>query len=128
MVISGPLLFTRFMEIMDGLLNTPHDVKLLKKHGIITGHLKDGKVAHLFNGMSHSIEVHGHSQLDKTIKRVNEFYNAALNIKTQNMIERYVYDAWKVLVMVATVLFFLLMVLQTFCSAYGCSSLVKKTK
>ncbi|KAI6695924.1 hypothetical protein NL676_023634 [Syzygium grande] len=128
MAISGPLLFARFMEIMEGLLNTPHDVKLLKKHGIVTGHLKDGEVARLFNGISHSIEVHGHSQLDKTIEKVNDFYNAALNIKTQNMIERYVYDAWKVLVMVATVLFFLLMVLQTFCSAYGCSSLVRKTK
>ncbi|KAK2631854.1 hypothetical protein EUGRSUZ_L02360, partial [Eucalyptus grandis] len=118
MATSGPLLFTRFVELMDGLLDHPRDVRLLKKHGIITGHLKDGEVACLFNGMSHSIDVHGPSQLDKTIKKVNEFYHAAPKIKTQNMIERYVYNFWKVLVMVATILFFPLMVLQTFCSSY----------
>ncbi|KAF8014168.1 hypothetical protein BT93_H0110 [Corymbia citriodora subsp. variegata] len=128
MAISGPLLFTRFMELMDGLLDTPHDVKLLKKHGIIEGHLKDDEVARLFNGMSHSIEVHGHSHLDKTIKKVNNFYNAAPSIKTQNLIERYVYDCWKVLVVVASILFFLLMVLQTFCSAYSCSTLLNTMK
>ncbi|KAF8014142.1 hypothetical protein BT93_H0089 [Corymbia citriodora subsp. variegata] len=128
MAISGPLLFTRFVELMDGLLDTPHDVKLLKKHGIIAGHLKDPEVARLFNGMSHSIEVHCHPQLDKTIKKVNEFYNASPNIRARTIMEHYVYDFWKVLVMVATILFFLLMFLQTFCSAYGCSALVNKTK
>ncbi|KAK3414520.1 hypothetical protein EUGRSUZ_H00381 [Eucalyptus grandis] len=128
MATSGPLLFTRFVELMDGLLDTPHDVRLLKKHGIITGHLKDGEVARLFNGMSHSIDGHCPSQLDKTIKKVNEFYHAAPKIKTQNMIERYVYNFWKFLAMVATILFFLLMVLQTFCSAYSCSTLLNKTK
>ncbi|KAK2632024.1 hypothetical protein EUGRSUZ_L02105 [Eucalyptus grandis] len=128
MATSGPLLFTRFVELMDGLLDHPRDVRLLKKHGIITGHLKDDEVARLFNGMSHSIDVHGTSQVDKTIKKVNEFYHAAPKIKTQNMIERYVYNFWKVLAMVATILFFLLMVLQTFCSAYSCSTLLNKTK
>ncbi|KAL3724379.1 hypothetical protein ACJRO7_029536 [Eucalyptus globulus] len=127
MAISGPLVFARFVELMDGLINTLDDVKLLKKHGIITGRLKDGEVARLFNGMSHSIDVHGPSQLDKTIKKVNEFYNAAPNIKTQKMIERYVYRLWKGVVLVATILFFLVIVLQTFCSAY-CPTLLDRTK
>ncbi|KAK3414524.1 hypothetical protein EUGRSUZ_H00384 [Eucalyptus grandis] len=127
MAISGPLVFARFVELMDGLIDTPDDVKLLRKGSIITGHLKDDDVTRLFNGMSDSIEVNGDCELDKTIKKVNEFYNAAPSIKTQNMIERYVYRAWKVLVMVATILFFLLMALQTFCSAYGCSSSSNKT-
>ncbi|KAI6695923.1 hypothetical protein NL676_023633 [Syzygium grande] len=126
MAISGPLVFARFVELMDGLINTLDDVKLLKKHGIITGRLKDDEVTHLFNGMSNSIEVNDDCPLDKTIKKVNEFNNAAPTIKTHNMMERYVYGAWKVLAMVATILLLLLMGLQTFCSAYSCSSLVNK--
>ncbi|KAF8014166.1 hypothetical protein BT93_H0108 [Corymbia citriodora subsp. variegata] len=126
MAISGPLVFARFVELMDGLINTLDDVKLLKKHGIIMGRLKDDEVTHLFNGMSNSIEVNGDCPLDETIKKVNEFYSAAPNIKTHNMMEQYVYGAWKVLTMVATVLLFLLMGLQTFCSAYSCSSLIHK--
>ncbi|KAF8014141.1 hypothetical protein BT93_H0088 [Corymbia citriodora subsp. variegata] len=124
MAISGPLVLACFMEMMDGLLDTPQDVKLLKKHGIITGHLKDDEVARLFNGMSRSMEVNGHCELNKTIRKVNEFYNARPTIKTLKMIERYVYGAWKVLVTATTVLFLLLMGLQTFCSAFRCSSLV----
>ncbi|KAI6695917.1 hypothetical protein NL676_023627 [Syzygium grande] len=115
---------------MDGLIDTPDNVNLLRKSSIITSHLKDDEVTRLFNGMSDSIEVNSDCELDEAIKEVNDvndFYNAAPNIKTHNMVERYVYGAWKVLAMVATILFFLLMALQTFCSAYGCSSLVKKT-
>ncbi|KAL3724378.1 hypothetical protein ACJRO7_029535 [Eucalyptus globulus] len=123
MAISGPLVLARFMEMMDGLLDTPQDVKLLRKHGIITGHLKDDEVAHLFNGMSRSMEAHGHCQLNKTIKKVNQFYNARPSIKALKMIEQYVYGAWKVLVTAATLLFLLLTALQTFCSAYSYSSL-----
>ncbi|XP_030536553.2 putative UPF0481 protein At3g02645 [Rhodamnia argentea] len=127
MAISGPLVFARFMELMDGLINTVDDVKLLKNKGIITGRLKDDEVTHLFNGMSDSIEVNGDCPLDEIIKTVNKFYDAAPTIKTHNMMERYVYGAWKVLVIAATALLFLLMGLQTFCSAYSCSSLVKRT-
>ncbi|XP_010025902.2 putative UPF0481 protein At3g02645 [Eucalyptus grandis] len=123
MAISGPLVLARFMEMMDSLLDTPQDVKLLRKHGIITGHLKDDEVAHLFNGMSRSMEAHGHCQLNKTIEKVNQFYNARPSIKALKMIEQYVYGAWKVLVTAATLLFLLLTALQTFCSAYSYSSL-----
>lgn len=127
MAISGPLVFARFVELMDGLIDTPDNVNLLRQSSIITSHLKDDEVTRLFNGMSDSIEVNSDCELDEAIKEVNEFYNAAPNTKTHNMVERYVYGAWKVLAMVATILFFLLMALQTFCSACGCSSLVKKT-
>ncbi|XP_030536552.1 putative UPF0481 protein At3g02645 [Rhodamnia argentea] len=125
MAISGPLVFARFLELMDGLIDTPDDVRLLKKNGIIESNLKDDEVARLFNGMSHSIEVKGDTDLDKTIKEVNKFYNGARKIKALKMRDRYLYGAWKVLVLVATVLFFLLTALQTFCSAYDCPSLVK---
>ncbi|KAI6695922.1 hypothetical protein NL676_023632 [Syzygium grande] len=127
MAISETLVFAHFMELMDSLIDTLDDVKLLKNEGIITSNLKDDEVMHLFNGLSDSIKVNGDHKLDETIRKAKAFYNDAPNIKTQKMIERYVYSAWKVLAMVAVVLFFLLMALQTFCSAYHCSSLVNKT-
>ncbi|KAI3430183.1 WD_REPEATS_REGION domain-containing protein [Psidium guajava] len=113
MSISHPLVFARFMELMDGLIDTPDDVKLLKKQGIVTGHLEDDEVTKLFNGLSNSIEVNGDCELDKTIKRVRESYNAAPNIKARKLIERYVSGAWKALAVVAIVLYFLFMALQT---------------
>ncbi|GLJ35849.1 hypothetical protein SUGI_0719610 [Cryptomeria japonica] len=48
----GALIFTRYTDFMNGIIDTEEDVRLLRKSGIIYNHLADdGKVASLWNGL-----------------------------------------------------------------------------
>ncbi|PKI73829.1 hypothetical protein CRG98_005813 [Punica granatum] len=75
MTNMSSLMFARYIELMDGIIDTEYDVKLLVKNGIIVSNLKDGEVAKLFNEMSKSIELPRDLEMDETIKRVKDFYN-----------------------------------------------------
>ncbi|XWS19127.1 hypothetical protein CRYUN_Cryun32bG0105000 [Craigia yunnanensis] len=69
---SGPLVFTRYTELMNGIIDTEEDVKLLRERGIILNHLKsDEEAADLWNGMSKSIRLTQVPFLDKVIEDVN---------------------------------------------------------
>ncbi|CAI9786937.1 unnamed protein product [Fraxinus pennsylvanica] len=55
---SGPLVFTRYTELINGIIDTEDDAKFLREHGIISNQLKsDEEVANLWNGMSKSIRL-----------------------------------------------------------------------
>ncbi|GLJ35883.1 hypothetical protein SUGI_0720150 [Cryptomeria japonica] len=48
----GALIFTRYTDFMNGIIDTNEDVQLLRSSGIFYNHLaNDGKVASLWNGM-----------------------------------------------------------------------------
>ncbi|KAE8709171.1 putative UPF0481 protein [Hibiscus syriacus] len=69
---SGPLVFTRYTELMNGIIDTEQDVKLLSEKGIILNHLKsDEEAAELWNGMNKSIRLTKVAFLDKVIEDVN---------------------------------------------------------
>ncbi|KAA8540525.1 hypothetical protein F0562_024556 [Nyssa sinensis] len=69
---SGPLVFTRYTEFMNGIIDTEDDAKLLRERGIILNHLKSDKdVADLWNGMSKSVRLTKVPFLDKVIEDVN---------------------------------------------------------
>ncbi|KAL3528926.1 hypothetical protein ACH5RR_008248 [Cinchona calisaya] len=54
---SSPLAFTRYTELMNGIIDTQRDAKFLREKGIIVNQLKsDKEVADLWNGMSKSIK------------------------------------------------------------------------
>ncbi|CAB4272892.1 unnamed protein product [Prunus armeniaca] len=79
---SGPLVLTRYTELMNGIIDTEEDVKLLREKGIILNHLKsDEEVANVWNGMSKSIRLTKVPFLDKTIEDVNKYYNGRWKIK-----------------------------------------------
>jgi hypothetical protein len=55
---SGPLVFTRYTELMNGIIDTEEDAKAPREKGIISNRLKsDREVANLWNGMSKSIRL-----------------------------------------------------------------------
>ncbi|XVF24718.1 hypothetical protein REPUB_Repub13aG0151400 [Reevesia pubescens] len=119
---SGPLVFTRYTELMNGIIDTEEDVKLLREKGIILNHLKsDQEAADLWNGMSKSIRLTKVPFLDKAIEEVNKYHNGRWKIKAKNMIKSYVFGSWQVLTLLSAVLLLLLMSLQAFCSVYSCS-------
>ncbi|KAK1358181.1 putative Transmembrane protein [Heracleum sosnowskyi] len=116
---SGPLVFTRYTELMNGIIDTEEDARLLRERGIVLNLLKsDEEVANLWNGMSRSIRLTKVQFLDKMIEDVNKFYNGKWAIKIEKFIKLYVFKSWKILILVAAVLLLVLMSLQVFSSMY----------
>ncbi|XVE89022.1 hypothetical protein DITRI_Ditri19aG0116700 [Diplodiscus trichospermus] len=93
---SGPLVFTRYTELMNGIIDTEEDVKLLREKGIILNHLKsDQEATDLWNGMSKSIRLTKVPFLDKTIEHVNKYHNGQWNIKAKKLMKSYVFGSWQ---------------------------------
>ncbi|OWM87916.1 putative UPF0481 protein At3g02645 [Punica granatum] len=123
MANMSSLKFAQYIELMDGIIDTEDDVKLLVKNGIIVSNLKDGEVAKLFNKMSKSIELPIDSEMDETIKGVKNFYNESARIKRMKLLNEYLHRFWRILALLGAVILLLLMALQTVCSAYSCPRL-----
>ncbi|XP_052180832.1 putative UPF0481 protein At3g02645 isoform X2 [Diospyros lotus] len=116
-----------YTDLMNGIIDTADDVRLLREKGIIRGRLRDREVADLFNGMSRSIGKPDHrSVIERTVEEVNRFYNSRPKVKVNNFLKKYVYAFWKVLTFLSTLLVITLLSLESFCNEYGCSRLVGK--
>ncbi|CAI8591994.1 unnamed protein product [Vicia faba] len=120
---SEPLVFTRYTELMNGIIDTEEDAKILREKGIILNHLKsDQEVANLWNGMSKSIKLTRVPFLDKVIEDVNQHYNGNVSIKIWRFIKVYVFASWQFLTFLAVIFLLCLMSLQVFCSFYRCNA------
>ncbi|KAI3455273.1 hypothetical protein Pfo_011936 [Paulownia fortunei] len=121
---SGPLVLTRYTELMNGIIDTEEDVRLLCQRGIIINHLKsEREVADLWNGMSRSIRLTKVPSLDKVIGDVNKYYNGRWKVKFGKFMKQYVFGSWRILTFLAAIMLLLLMSLQSFCQVYSCSRL-----
>ncbi|KAM7480306.1 hypothetical protein LguiA_028519 [Lonicera macranthoides] len=110
---SGPLVFTRWTELINGIIDTEEDAKLLREKGIVVNRMKsDDEVANLWNGMSKSVRLTKVSYLDKVIEEVNKYYDGSWKVKLRRFMKIYVFGSWQFLTLLAAVLFFLLMTLQ----------------
>lgn len=119
---SGPLVFTRYTEFMNGIIDTQEDVALLRERGIVLNRLKsDDEVANLWNSMSKSVKLTKVQLLDKVIEDVNKFYNGRWRVKIGKHMKRYVFESWKFLTFLAAIMLLMLMTLQAFCSVYSCA-------
>ncbi|KAB5516220.1 hypothetical protein DKX38_026868 [Salix brachista] len=123
---SGPMFFARYVELMNGIIDTEEDVRLLRERGIIFNHLKsDQEVANLWNGMSKckSIRLTKAPLLDKVIDDVNKYYNSRWTVKIGKFMKHSVFSSWKFLTMLASILLLLLMAVESFCSVYKCGGI-----
>ncbi|KAG6665427.1 hypothetical protein CIPAW_02G160200 [Carya illinoinensis] len=119
---SGPLVFTRYTELMNGIIDTEEDVKALRERGILLNCLKsDVEAANLWNGMSKSIRLTKVPFLDKVIEDVNKHYSGRWSVRVGNAFKRYVVGSWQFLALLAAIFLLVLMILQAFCSVYGCN-------
>ncbi|KAJ9559709.1 hypothetical protein OSB04_004869 [Centaurea solstitialis] len=115
---SGPLILTRYTELMNGIIDTKEDAKLLRERGIMVNRLKnDEEVAKLWNGMmSSSVRLTKVPFLDKVIEDVNKNYERRLRVKIEKIMKVYVFESWQFLVFVAVVILLFLMSLEVFSS------------
>ncbi|KAF5945138.1 hypothetical protein HYC85_015366 [Camellia sinensis] len=118
---SESLVFARYMELMNGIIDTAEDAKMLRENKIIINSLKsDADVAELFNGMSKSVRLTNVPYIDKAIEDVNKCFNNTKQIRMYRRMKNFVYGSWQILTIIAVVLLMLLMALQSFCSVYSC--------
>ncbi|KAL8092527.1 putative UPF0481 protein At3g02645 [Apium graveolens] len=124
---SGPLIFSRYTELMNGIVDTKDDVQVLREKGIILKRLKsDEEAANLWNGMSRSVKLTKVPFLDKVVEDVNKYYNGRWKVKAKKYIRRYIYGSWRILTVLACLLILVLLALQTFCSVYTCSRVIRQ--
>ncbi|XP_009410371.2 putative UPF0481 protein At3g02645 [Musa acuminata AAA Group] len=120
----GPLVFTRYTELVNGIIDTKEDVRLLRRSGVVLHRMKnDEDVAKLWNGMSRSARPTKVDFLDKVISDVNGYYNSRWSVRARRFIKNYVTGSWQVLTFLAAILLLLLTCVDAFCSVFLCSSL-----
>ncbi|KAB1218755.1 hypothetical protein CJ030_MR3G026635 [Morella rubra] len=115
-------IFTRYTELMNGIIDSDEDAKILRDKGIILNRLKnDEEVSKLWNGMSKSVKLMKVPFLDKVIQDVNKHHSGRLSVIAGKFFKLYVFGSWQFLSVLAAICLLLLMALQSFCSVYSCS-------
>ncbi|KAG6789063.1 hypothetical protein POTOM_005147 [Populus tomentosa] len=120
---SGPLIFTRYIELLNGIIDTEEDVGLLRERGIILNRLKsDEEVANMLNGMSDSkaIRLTKAPILDKVIEDVNKYHGSLWMVKIRKFMKRSVFSSWQYLTLFAAIFLMLLLAMESFCTVFKC--------
>ncbi|KQK19340.1 putative UPF0481 protein At3g02645 [Brachypodium distachyon] len=119
---TGPLVLTRYTELMNGIIDADEDVSLLRARGVVLNRMKsDGDVTRLWNGMSRSVRLTRVAAIDKAVEEMNKCYDGRWRVKAKRFMRRYVFGSWQLLTFLAAILMLLLTTLQAFCSVYTCS-------
>ncbi|KAJ4886330.1 putative UPF0481 protein [Raphanus sativus] len=117
---GGPLVFTRYTELINGIIDSDEDVRLLREQGVLVSRLKsDEEAAEMWNGMSKSVRLTKVGFLDKTIEDVNRYYTGRWMVKIGRFVDVYVYGSWKILAFLGAVLLLILVSLQVLSLVFG---------
>lgn len=120
-VEAGPMVFTRYTELINGIIDTEDDVKLLRKCKVIKNRMKsDKEVADLWNEMMKSVRLTKVPFIDKALEDVNKYYNGRMSVKLGKFMKKYVLGSWQILTLLAAVLLLMLTCVQAFCTVYNC--------
>uniref|UniRef100_A0A0D9X4S1 Uncharacterized protein n=1 Tax=Leersia perrieri TaxID=77586 RepID=A0A0D9X4S1_9ORYZ len=118
--VRGPLVLARYTELMNGIIDTAKDIKILRQSGVVVNRMKsDGEAAEMWNGMCRATRLSKVPRLDGTIRAVNEHRSRKATVRMRKLLKRYVFRSWRVLTLLAAVVLLLMTALQTFCSVYG---------
>lgn len=123
--IPGSLVLARYTELMNGIIDTPKDVRLLRERGIIVSFLKrDEDVSNMWNLMSRSIRLSHVPSIDKAINEVNDYYASKKRVRLCRFTKDCLFCCWKILTLFLALLLLLLMFIQSFCDVYKCSRII----
>ncbi|GLJ35890.1 hypothetical protein SUGI_0720220 [Cryptomeria japonica] len=87
----GALIFTRYTDFMNDIIDTDVDVQLLRNTGII----------YKWNGMGKCVKLTKVKYLDKVIADVNKHYNRRLIVALMEYVNKYIFGSWQLLNLVA---------------------------
>ncbi|XP_066349291.1 putative UPF0481 protein At3g02645 [Miscanthus floridulus] len=121
--VRGPLVLARYTELMNGIVDTAKDVKILQQSGVVVNRMKNkAEAASMWNGMCRATRISRVPRLDAVIKAVNAHRDKTASARAQKLLKKYVFGSWKILTLLASVSLLLMTALQTFCSTYPCQS------
>ncbi|KAF7153545.1 hypothetical protein RHSIM_Rhsim01G0093700 [Rhododendron simsii] len=107
--VSDSLVFAQYTELLDGIIDTAEDAKLLREKKIIVNRLKsDDAVLQLFDGIGKSVRLTNAPYYDKTIEDVNKFFYNSRRVRIYSGVRKYVFGSWKILTFFAGILLLLL--------------------
>ncbi|KAM7508283.1 hypothetical protein LguiA_018736 [Lonicera macranthoides] len=115
-ISNSSLELAQYVDLISGIIDTAEDATILIGKGIIKSELTSTEIVDLFNGMNKSSGNAGNGTIDK----INEYLNKKPKVKAYRFWKNKVYDSWRVLTVLATILLLLLLILQSFCDVYGC--------
>ncbi|KAL6659359.1 hypothetical protein ACP70R_003399 [Stipagrostis hirtigluma subsp. patula] len=121
--VRGPLVLARYTELMNGIIDTAKDIKILQQSGVVVNQMKsDKEAADLWNGMCRATRLSKVPRLDGVIREVNAHRSRRAAARAQKLLRKYVFKSWRILTLLAAVVLLLMTAMQTFCSVYPCKS------
>ncbi|GMY30869.1 putative UPF0481 protein At3g02645 [Fagus crenata] len=125
---SECLVLTRFFEMMNGIIETEEDVKVLKYHGILRiESMKDDEVVKIFSGMSKSIRLANPRNIEKAIEEANKYYNDQLDVMIRKFIKKCLSPLSNIIRKFWAAFVLIILAYEVYCSVYGCASKCKKS-
>ena len=119
----GAVIFARYTDFMNGIIDCEDDVKLLRESGIISNYLQsDREVASLWNSMGRGVHLSKVGFLDKVIEDVNTYYNRKWKVVVVKFVKNHIFGSWQFLTLIAAVILLALSCMQAFCSVYDCKN------
>ncbi|KAJ7958555.1 Plant protein of unknown function (DUF247) [Quillaja saponaria] len=116
------MVFMRYTELMNEIIDTEEDVKILRAAGVLINRMKsDKEVASLWNGMTKSVSVTKVPILDRAIEFANEYYSMSWKVKMKATMKKYVYGSWPCLTFLGANVFLCLTTIEAICTVYQCS-------
>ncbi|GLJ52302.1 hypothetical protein SUGI_1112460 [Cryptomeria japonica] len=111
--------FTCCADLMDRLVDTPNDVGVLKKYGIIHTSLgSDKEISILWNGIRRSIWRSPYDPIDNTIKAVNEYYGSRYVVLFGEFLQEHFSKPWRPALVIGACILLILSFLQTLFSYF----------
>ncbi|KAG2685926.1 hypothetical protein I3843_10G142500 [Carya illinoinensis] len=105
---------TDFATLMDYLIDTPKDVELLRRNGIINNWMGDDEVvSNMFNGFCRYAYFSNDFYYLDTIKQVNKHCDRRWNVWKAKLRHDYFNNPWALLSVLAAILLLLLAIAQT---------------
>ncbi|TYH01592.1 hypothetical protein ES288_A09G071500v1 [Gossypium darwinii] len=105
---------TDYMNFMDCLINSPKDVELLQRRGIINNWLgNDEVIATMFNRLGDSVSISRYSFYSEVFSNVNGYCSKQWNKWIANLKHNYFNSPWALVSVLAAVLLLLLTMVQT---------------
>ncbi|KAL5559313.1 hypothetical protein UlMin_035524 [Ulmus minor] len=107
-----------FVVMMDRLIDTPDDVGLLVKYGIIENGLGDNaNVSTLINKLQDGVyNDYGNFYFDTLSKQLNDYYRTSWHKWKANLKQNYFNTPWATVSVIAAVLLIILTIIQAVCS------------
>ncbi|KAI3443913.1 hypothetical protein Pfo_000578 [Paulownia fortunei] len=119
---GSTLELAEYVDLMCGIIDSPKDVDILRKEKIIESELPDEEIARIFNGISKSMKKNDNkSNMEEAIDNVNTRYGNLFIVKVKRFLEKYFYAWLKFMSVLITIAVLVLLILQAFCSVFGCS-------